>query len=235
VVLSPRTFQVVRVMPVDVTQCAGPQGMAIGPQFPVALVPEILLGCNAPSSVNGGILNGPQNAEIINAEFGNPVLNGVLFDQGGNDEVWFEPKSGHYFLAEGSHLPAEQVGVVDSLLGDAPSFQMPQIDPQSLNHEQLVQFPDSTGNPVNQQAIFIGFAGSTTRRAHSVAGWAGTVSGLGAITLIMAPIPAVGGTPAAFSSVLCDPIETSGCIAFFHSPTIKSPVDDFGTVPLPPS
>jgi hypothetical protein len=213
VVLNPTTHQVVRIIDVDADTCAGPQGLALGPNGPNQ---QLLLGCNAPSSVNGGTLNGPQNAQIINADNGANIQ--ILSDLGGADEVWIEPVSGHYYLAGGSHLPSEQVGVVDSNTeGTGEIDQQPvQGQPQALT----------------QQAIFIGFIGNTTRRAHSVAGWSGTVNPApGALMLAMVPIPAIGPAVtgpgmAPFSSVICDPIETSGCIAFFESRGSATEIDE---------
>jgi hypothetical protein len=86
---------------IPVSECAGPQGMAIGP------APQILLGCNAAS-----IPSGIQNAAIINENTGK--IKKVLIDEGGADEVWFNPGDGHYFIAGGSHTPDVQLGIVDS-------------------------------------------------------------------------------------------------------------------------
>jgi hypothetical protein len=181
--------------------------MALGPD------PQILIGCNAPSTVGGGTnaLNGPQNSAIIDATTG--LITTLLENQGGADEVWFEPVSRQYFLAEGSHLPNQQLGVVDSTTAGGPTVDL-QALPQGT---QLGQFSSSTGNPVNQQAIFVGFVGSTTRRSHSTAAWGGNISGVGNLTVAFLPVAANGGTPVPSSSLLCSPIFTSGCIAIFTS------------------
>jgi hypothetical protein len=128
-VIDPKTKMVVNTFIIPVDDCAAPQGMAVGPDS------QILLGCNQPSP------NGHANTVIINEHTG--AIVGRLPDLGGNDEVWFNPGDGHYFLAEGQ-LPVppgkEQLGIVDSA-GKKP--------------DQVV--PTAT-NP-----------GGTTRRAHSVA------------------------------------------------------------------
>jgi hypothetical protein len=111
---------------IDPNDCAAPQGMAIGP------APQILLGCNAVSP------NGHSNTVIINEHNGHALK--TLKDLGGNDEVWFNPGDGHYFLAEGQLLPTELLGVVDSA---------------GKRADQAVPVAD---NPA-----------ATTRRAHSVA------------------------------------------------------------------
>ena len=114
VVINPHSLQIVQTFDIPVAQCAGPQGMAIGP------APQILLGCNAkgpPDTGTGASAagTGPQNAAIINEENGHVIQ--VLADQGGNDEVWFNPGDGHYALAEGSHTTTDFLGIVDSRSG----------------------------------------------------------------------------------------------------------------------
>jgi hypothetical protein len=104
-VISPKSMAIVARWDVPVADCAGPQGMAIGPE------PQILLGCNAPS-----IPSGIRNAATINEKSGSIIK--VLADQGGADEVWFNAGDGHYFLADGSHRPDEQLAVVDSRGGN---------------------------------------------------------------------------------------------------------------------
>jgi hypothetical protein len=102
-VIDPHTLRIVRSFDIPVAECAGPQGMAIGP------APQILLGCNAAGPPNN---TGPQNAAVIDENDGHIIK--VLANQGGNDEVWFNPGDGHYALAEGSHLTTVYLGIVDS-------------------------------------------------------------------------------------------------------------------------
>jgi DNA-binding beta-propeller fold protein YncE len=103
VVIDPRRMEVITRFNIPVTKCAGPQGMAIGPE------PQILLGCNAVSQPPGT----GQNAGILDEHTGKLIK--VLADAGGADEVWFNPGDGHYFLADGSHATQEQLAIVDSL------------------------------------------------------------------------------------------------------------------------
>jgi hypothetical protein len=169
---------------VPITNCAGPQGMAIGP----AGTDTVLLGCNAPSV--GGPLNGTFNSVIVFKT--NPsVIAATLLGQGGADEVWFDPLAVHYFITGGSLLPAQTFGITDALTAQ------------------------------QDQNIFIGFTGATTRRSHSTASWSG--SGLGStVTAAFVPVSATGGsTTAPFSSTVCGSSATQGCIAVF------------GTVPIP--
>jgi hypothetical protein len=197
------TGVILATFPVDITQCAGPQGMAIGPD------PQILLGCVAPTSVGSGTLNGPQNSVIIDATTG--LITTVLDNQGGADEVWFDPGSNQYFIAQGRHVPTEQLGIVDA--GPPPEVDL-QAVPQGTQHPA---FPTSTGNPVNQQAIFVGFVGTNPGRgSHSTAAFSGSISGVNA-TVAFLPVAANGGTPVATTSLLCNPSFTFGCVAIFTS------------------
>jgi hypothetical protein len=124
-VIDPKTKTVVTTFIIPVDQCAAPQGMAVGPDS------QILLGCNGKSP------NGHANTVIINERSGSVV--GRLPDLGGDDEVWFNPGDGHYFLAGGQNIP-EQLGVADS-----------------------------AGHRADQIVIVAQNPNATGRRAHSVA------------------------------------------------------------------
>jgi hypothetical protein len=110
VIIDPRRMEVIARFAVPVTECAGPQGMAIGPE------PQILLGCNAASQPPGS----GQNAGILDERTGKLIK--VLANAGGADEVWFNPGDGHYFLADGSNTTQEQLAVIDSLSGQEDPF-----------------------------------------------------------------------------------------------------------------
>jgi hypothetical protein len=110
VIIDPRKMEIVDQIDIPVAECAGPQGMALGP------APEILLGCNAKGPPDTGTGSaetgtGPQNAAVLDENTGELL---VLPNQGGNDEVWFNPGNGLYFLAEGQNAAQEQLGVVSS-------------------------------------------------------------------------------------------------------------------------
>jgi hypothetical protein len=128
---------------VNVANCAGPQGMAIGPVGS----DQVLLGCNAvsPSGAGG---NGLQNSVIVELDTvtgdgtGPATILSTFVNQGGADQVWFNKGDGHYFLALGSHNP-EMLGVLDSQ-------------------------PNTNGTL--DADVFIGGGGAApTRRNHSVA------------------------------------------------------------------
>jgi hypothetical protein len=109
VIIDPKTMTIVKQFVIPLAQCAGPQGMAIGP------APEILLGCNAKGPPEVGSPpagNGSQNTVVIDENDGHVIS--TLANQGGNDEVWFNPRNGLYFLAEGSNATQEQLGIVSS-------------------------------------------------------------------------------------------------------------------------
>src|SRR5262249_19574106 len=96
-----------RTLPVDINDCAGPQGMAIGPDS------QIMQGCNAPSP--GAAMH--RNTAIINIHSGATLKR--FTDLGGADEVWFNEGDGHYFIpscntACRAGTGEEVLGVVDS-------------------------------------------------------------------------------------------------------------------------
>jgi hypothetical protein len=137
---------------------------------------------------------------IIRANDGTTFVK--LPNEGGADEVWFDnptttsnsSSSFHYFLAEGgctsncgrnSHQGINRLGIIDLI--------------SVLGTETSDTFPGG-------QDVFIGFSGSTTRRAHSVAAWSGELANSSV------DLPAVGGTPGPFSSTLCGNFAAQGCI-----------------------
>jgi hypothetical protein len=195
VVINPKTMSVVKTFDIPVAKCAGPQGMALGPSNQILLgcnaIYPFVATCNATTPCPAGTV---QNAAIINENSG--VITHLLKGLGGNDEVWYNDGDGHYFLAEGSLLPNEQLGVVDS----------------------------SGARP--DQSVFIGNAGVTTRRAHSVAADSNTNE-------VFLPIPATGGGSPGFTSTVCgSDLAADGCIAVFkanhddHSKFVHRPDDD---------
>ncbi len=95
-VISPETMKIEKVFNIPHDKCAGPQGMAIGPDE------QILLGCNASTS-----------SVIINERSGEVIA--TLPNEGGPDEVWFNEGDDHYFLARSAAVgPNQLLGVVDA-------------------------------------------------------------------------------------------------------------------------
>jgi hypothetical protein len=128
--------------------------MAIGP------VPQIMLGCNAkgpPDSGTGASETGtgPQNAAILDENTDKLI---VLPNQGGNDEIWFNPGDGLYFLAEGQNAATEQLGIVSSrrlsVLQDVTVSNPPDVgrahsvaaDP--ILSEVYLPLPDNAGSAI---------------------------------------------------------------------------------------
>jgi hypothetical protein len=97
VVISPQTMAIEDTFSIPLDKCAGPQGMAIGPEN------QILLGCNASSST-----------VIINARSGS--ITATLANEGGADEVWFNEGDSQYFLAESAPVFSSNqlLGVIDA-------------------------------------------------------------------------------------------------------------------------
>ncbi len=100
-VIDPLTGNVEQTFIIPINSCAGPQGMALGPEN------QILLGCNAP----GPTLNQP--TAIINERSGHVIA--TLNNESGSDMVWFNPGDNHYFLARSAAVgPNQLLGVVDA-------------------------------------------------------------------------------------------------------------------------
>jgi hypothetical protein len=104
-VISTRApFHVERVFPVAAaTGCTGPQGLAFGPHH------EIQLGCGGANSV----IIDSRNGAVVATETG----------QGNADEVWYDPGSNHFFIAESNNanLGVEDAGPPPKADPNAPS------------------------------------------------------------------------------------------------------------------
>jgi hypothetical protein len=101
---------------IDHNKCAGPQGMALGPDH------QILLGCNAASG------NGQFSTVVIDDE-GHIIK--TLANESGSDEVWFNPGDGHYFLARSTvDANSSDAATGNSMLGV--------VDSESLSEDPSV-------------------------------------------------------------------------------------------------
>jgi len=169
---APNVGKVGAVFVIPVGDCAAPQGMAVGP------APQIFLDCNAVSP------DGHSNTVVINENTGAVI--GKLPDEGGDDEVWFNPGDGHYFGGGGQTAPTERLIIVDST-GKRPD-----------------------------QSVTTGTNCNTARRAHSVAADPSTNEAyvpIPATTGTPGACPTSSSAPF-FTSTLCtDP--TKGCVAVF--------------------
>jgi DNA-binding beta-propeller fold protein YncE len=98
-VLDPRTYRLVRLMPVEACM---PAGLALGPHG------DLLLGCSD-DAVAAGL---PARSFVMSAATGRIVAS--LPQVGGSDEVWSDPKAGRYYLAAAANTGGPVLGVVDS-------------------------------------------------------------------------------------------------------------------------
>jgi hypothetical protein len=115
---EPHQPVIVRTMIVPLDACTGPQGLAIGPDGPV---PQIGLGCNV------GLINGQTaaNTAIISDQCTHPV-NPANFNQcdanvvhvfpndGGGDEIWYDPGNNKYFFAARQAPGGEALFIFDA-------------------------------------------------------------------------------------------------------------------------
>jgi hypothetical protein len=101
-VISPTTMSVAETFTLPLGVCAGPQGMALGPEN------QILLGCNDPNKT-------VPSTVAINQHSG--AVMRVLSGEDGADQVWFNDGDDHYFLARSGGANPQQLGVVDAQSG----------------------------------------------------------------------------------------------------------------------
>jgi hypothetical protein len=112
-VTSQGTVVIDAVWSVPHDKCAGPQGMAIGPDH------QILLGCNAPSGKTETSPNGNGNFSTVIIDDRDGSIIATLNNQNGADEVWFNDGDDHYFLAQesagtGTAASPQLLGVIDA-------------------------------------------------------------------------------------------------------------------------
>jgi hypothetical protein len=148
-VINPATRTFETSFTVPIADCAGPQGMAIGPDN------QILLGCNAAS-----IPSGHRNVVVIDANNG-AVLK-TIPDLGGADEVWFNPGDGHYVIPS-CNTPCRTVPVAGAVTG--PEL-LGLVDSNGLRLDHAVtvgfQNSDTTVTSGNPRTIHSAAANSKT-------------------------------------------------------------------------
>jgi hypothetical protein len=127
-VIDPKSMTVEKTFTISHDSCAGPQGMAIGPDN------QILLGCNGASG------DGQHSTVIINEHSGAIVA--VLHNESGADEVWFNEGDGQYFLARSSAFgPNQLLGVVDAF-GQREDQSVPIAKSGTINAHSVAVEPD---------------------------------------------------------------------------------------------
>lgn len=103
-VINPISGKIVNTFDIPLEVCGTPQGTAVGPS------PQIMVGCNQGS---GPSLNGKNSGIIINEHSGSVI--GVIPNESGPDEVYYNAGTAEYFLAQ-SAPPGnfQTLGVVDA-------------------------------------------------------------------------------------------------------------------------
>jgi hypothetical protein len=136
--------------------CAGPQGLAIGPDD------QILLGCNGASG------DGKHSTVIINDESGGIIS--VLHNQSGADEVWFNEGDGHYFLARSAAFgPNQLLGVVDAF-GHREDQSVPIARSATINAHSVAVDPE-------ENQVYVPIPGSNTAFPDGVSTVCSSVGG----------------------------------------------------------
>jgi hypothetical protein len=187
-VINPKNMKVEKLFPIPLEDCAGPQGMTIGPNS------QILEGCNAAGP------NGHRNTVVVSAKNGSILA--VLQDLGGDDEVWFNPGDGHYIIPSCNTacrtVPnpfaltgPEVLGLVDSatLQVDQTVFVADQNSDTTVTSGNPRTIHSVAGDPNNKQIILPipAFGGNAPQFSPSLC----DKTGLG-ITVIGTPSTAVG-------------------------------------------
>jgi hypothetical protein len=127
-VQSNGTLNIDNVLSVPITKCAGPQGMAIGPDH------QILLGCNDPNQtvpstiiIDDRYKKGDTAVKVI----------ATVAGEDGADEVWYNEGDNSYFLGRGGGANAQQLGIIDA--GDG--------EPIGSDQSVTVGLPNTTASP----------------------------------------------------------------------------------------
>jgi len=109
-VQSDGTLNIDNILSVPLSKCAGPQGMAIGPNH------QILLGCNNPNKtvpstviIDDRYKKGDTAVKVI----------ATVANQDGADEVWFNDGDNSYFLGRSGGANPQQLGIIDAGDGEA--------------------------------------------------------------------------------------------------------------------
>jgi hypothetical protein len=124
VVISPKAEtlgKVLDVFSIPLGKCAGPQGMAIGPDH------QILLGCNDPNkTVPSTVIIDDRNGKVIE----------TVANQDGSDEVWYNEGNGQYFLARSGGANPQKLGIIDV-----------DSDPSPSDQDVAIGLPSTTATP----------------------------------------------------------------------------------------
>jgi hypothetical protein len=106
-VIDPVAGKIVDTFKIPLQDCSTPQGMALGPDK------QIMIGCNGAHGAAGDSGNGLHSGIIINENTGAVI--GVIPNESGPDEVYYNAGDGQYFLARSAAVGTNQLlGVVDA-------------------------------------------------------------------------------------------------------------------------
>jgi DNA-binding beta-propeller fold protein YncE len=98
-VIDPHSFKLEKLLPVS--KCM-PAGLAVGPHG------HLLIGCSD-DAVDSGF---PAKSLVMDARDGKIVA--TITQVGGSDEVWYDEKSDHYYLAAAKNPGGPVLGIVDA-------------------------------------------------------------------------------------------------------------------------
>jgi hypothetical protein len=144
-VIDPKTMKVEKSFPVPFDACAGPQGMAIGPDD------QILLGCNAPSP------GGHRNTAVINKRTG--TVKKVFKDLGGADAVTFNEDDLHFIIPSCNTacrtVPVKGAITGPQLLGIVDAKEL-RLDHTVTTAEQNSDTIITSGNPRTAHSVAAG-------------------------------------------------------------------------------
>jgi hypothetical protein len=196
--------KVERTVKIPLADCAGPQGMAIGRD-------QIMEGCNAASPASS---DGIKHRNTVIVHLQSLEVAKVFKDLGGDDEVWFNPADGHFFVPSCNTTCRTQNAGVEGV------EHLGVIDSSGRKLDQAVDVAVQTP-PVNPATS------GNPRTIHSVAASSNK--------MVFLPIPAVGGAAPQFGSTLCDstaeakvigttPVSSAtGCIAILTTTKDDNP------------
>jgi hypothetical protein len=147
-VIDPKTMKVLRTL--LVSNCS-PAGLALGPNN------EALLGCSAAFGTSPTTVS-----KIVDITSTDITLDGAVVATvgiGGSDEVWYDPGTGHYFLAARSNL--DSAGKADPILGsiDARSHKLDTSQSTSTSSHSVAADADEDSHHV---FVPVGFVPSTS-------------------------------------------------------------------------
>jgi hypothetical protein len=169
--IDPKSMKIEKTFSIDHNKCAGPQGMALGPNG------QILLGCNAASG------NGQFSTVVIDKD-GNIIK--TLANESGSDEVWFNPGDGHYFLARSTvEANSADTATGNSMLGVVDSENLSE-DPSVTTGTVGFKAHSVAADPVLNQ-VYVPIPKNSSTASSTICSQAGGSDANGCIAVFTAP------------------------------------------------